>query len=608
MESHQDDLDKVFKSDDETMTYKEKRRKIAKEKRQKDEMRVTIAGIVIYSIALIGVVILSYVGFKSFIINKQQERQAIKIEEELRQKEALEEQKKAEEEQKKAEEEAALLKAKQEEEARLEEEENSFKDTVFSVIEDVNDPGNALVNTFDFARKSLDDDTSKLMDYEVYTNPDTKEMSKITTRENCGDLYEITDYYFDSGKINYIAQYRQDTDIPVDLSGDKIESRFYFNNKGNMLRYIYCESGKATEYSSNDFDLYSDGTIEQYKYMENMMLESSKTVFENAKKLGEKVVISGYVQDELNQPVAESANIQLLDENGRVVLETETNGDGFYEFSISPDDEKEYQINISGRDDMVETRVYGIKAPRGTKSVDVDTAYLAYSVYDTIYPVSIFVKDADNSSIAVSGANVRFRYGINNRDGETCLSGVLGEAGEIMPQLRSGNYTIEISKDGYETCYAPVSIKGDKMAFVIYAVKDVQDNCVKCVLSYETTPLDLDIKALDTYGRNVYKSINDSVGITMAETIAINGLDNGVYTFYGYDYTDIVASDMMSYNLSGSGAKMYVYDSEGLQAVYPVPAGHAGVVWRPFEIRNHKIITINDYYAYIAEDSPFRSK
>ena len=65
---------------------------------------------------------------------------------------------------------------------------------------------------------------------------------------------------------------------------------------------------------------------------------------------------------------------------------------------------------------------------------------------------------------------------------------------------------------------------------------------------------------------------------------------------------------MMSYRMSQSMAKVYVYNSEGLIEAFPVPAGHAGVVWRPFEIRNHKVVTIGDYYSYIVDDSLFRKK
>ena len=67
---------KIFKEKE--LTYKEKRRQKAKEKRQKDQMSVTIFGLIVYSIALIGVVVLSYVGFKSVINNLKEKRLAVR--------------------------------------------------------------------------------------------------------------------------------------------------------------------------------------------------------------------------------------------------------------------------------------------------------------------------------------------------------------------------------------------------------------------------------------------------------------------------------------------------------------------------------------------------
>lgn len=586
----------------ENLSYKEKRRIKAKEKRQKDQMSVTIFGLILYSVILIAVVVLSYIGFKSGI-NNYREQKAQVIEEEKRQKEA---EKKALEEQEKAEREAKEA-AELEEAKQKQEEESGYKDTVFSVIENVSDPGSALVNGFIFSRKSLNDDNGKVMDYELYTDPETNSICKVTTRENCGDLYEITDYYYDNGRVNYIAQYREDTDIPIDLSGDKIESRFYFS-KDKMVRYVYCEGEKAIEYKSEDFDSYSEGTIGQYTYMEDMMLESSRSAYKNAKSLDEKVKISGYILDELGCASSDPVNLELLDLNGRVIESTVANEDGYYSIEVSSDKDAEYILDIRGRDDMEPTRMYGIKIPKGSKNYDADTVYLSYNSYDTIYPVQIFVKDADDVNKALSGADIKIRYGLNNRDGETILSGVLGDAGEIMPALRSGNYTAEISKNGYETCYVSFPIKADHTALVAYATKDVKEGSFKCILTYETTPLDIDLRAYDTYGRNIYKSPADSVGITMAECISLDNNDSGTYTFYASNYTDIVACDMMSYRLSQSQAKMYVYGENGLECVFSVPAGHAGVVWRPFEIRNRKVIPINDFYSFIVEDSAFRNK
>lgn len=589
--------------EDQKLTYKEKRRQKAKLKRQKDQLSVTIFGIIIYSVVLILIVVLAYMGFKSGI-TKMKERQAIAMEEERKAKEAEE---KALLEKQRAEEEAAAAAALKEQEEKAKEAEDDFEDLVFSIVENVSDPGNAPINSFEFTRKSLNDDSGKLMDYEIYTNPENKEMVKITTRENCGDLFEVTDYYYKDGKINYISQYREDTDVPVDPSTDKVESRFYFA-KDKMVRYIYSENDKAVEYSADDFDLYSEGTISQYEYMEEMMLESSKTAFDNAKSLEESVVISGYVMDENNCPIKEHASIELLDKNGRAVQETDTNEDGYYYFVVSPDDSAEYHIGINGREDMISTNVWGIKVPFGTKNIDVPTVYLAYSVYDTIYPVQIFVLDGEEANKPLTDAEIRFRYGINTKEGETCLTGALGSAGEIMPALRSGNYTAEISKDGYETSYVSFTVKADCTAIVAYAVKDVPEGGYKCVLNYETTPLDLDLRCFDTYGRNVIKSSIDSVGLTSAESIMLSNIDSGTYTFYASDFSEIAGSDMMSYKLSQSRAKMYVYGSEGLESIFNVPEAHAGVVWRAFEIRNKKVIPINDYYAYIVDNSVFRNK
>lgn len=577
---------------------KKKRKKVSKEKKRKDQMSVTIFGIVIYSIVLILVVVLAYVGFKSGI-TKLRENKAIaeeerRLEEEAKKKE-LEEATKAEEE------------AKAEEETTEEESEDGYKDSVFSVIENVGDPGNAPVNSFTFIRKSLNDDTGKIMDYEIYENPETGKISKVTTRENCGDLFEITDYYYDDGKVNYIAQYREDTDVPIDLSTDKVESRYYFAND-KMVRYIYSENDKAVAYSADDFDLYSEGTIGQYQYMEEMMLESSKTAFEKASSLEASVTISGYALDELNCATKDPCKVQLLDTNGREVDVTETNSDGYYSFNVAPDDEAEYHIYIEGREDMTPTTIYGIKIPVGSKSYDVDTVYLAYPSHDTVYPVQMFALEAESLNTPVAGAEIKIRYGVNAKEGDTCLTGILGDAGETMPQLRSGNYTAEISKEGYETCYVSFVVKQDSQAVVAHVVKNVEEGGYKAVLCYETTPLDIDLRCFDTFGRNVYRSVNDSVGITTAETVSLNALDSGTYTFYASNYTDISGMDMMSYRLSSSGAKLYVYDSEGLEAVYHVPAAHAGIVWRAFEIRNRKIIPVNDYYAYITDESPFRSK
>lgn len=583
-------------------SFKDKRRRKAKDKRHKDQMSVTIFGIVIYSLVLIMIVVGSYIGFKSLFANLEQKK--IAKEQALIEAQKIEEQSKREEEEaiKKAEEEA--LKKAEEDKAK-EEEDKGYKDTVFSVIENVSNPKESPVNTYKFERKKLtDSDSSLICDYEVYSNPDTGSVEKVTARQNLGDLYEITDYYFDGGKINYIAQYKEDVDIPVDLTGPAIESRYYYH-KDKMVRYIYCENDKAVEYTVDDLDSYSEGTVGQYEYLESMMLDMATIAYKNANGLLENVSIKGYVLDEFNQPLSNNY-VALVDESGKTVLETVTNGDGVYEFEIAPSD-KEYSVKAS-RDTLIDAYIHGIKPTSGTKTINVKSFHLCYENNVNPYATAIIVKDAEDLNTPLSGAEIRFREGINNRTGEIFLTGYLGEAGECAPALRSGNYTAEIIKEGYATCYSSFSIKNDCQAVVLYAVKNLAANEFKCVLSYDTNPLDLDIRAYDSYGRTIYKSKNDSVGSIIAEVIDIKDAGTDTYSLFVSNYTDIVNMDNLSYRLSQSNARIAVYGYDGFIGEYAVPEAHAGVVWKPLEIRNGKVIVNNNFYTNISENSVFKNK
>lgn len=587
------------KAEEKKETFKEKRRRKARDKRHKDQMSVTIFGIIIYSFVLIAIVVGSYMGFKTLFSNLEQKRAA--------EEQALIEAQEMEEAAKKAEEEAA--KKAEEEANKAEEEEEAvdpgYQDTVFSVIENVENPKEALVNTYNFERKKLtDSDNGTLCEYEVYSNPDTGSIAKVTSRQNLGDLYEITDYYFDSGKINYIAQYKEDIDIPVDLTGASIESRCYFHND-KMIRYIYCENNKATEYKREDFDSYSEGTIGQYEYLEGMMLDMSKVAYQNASGINEEITISGYVLDEFNQPLTENY-VALVDSSENTVLETVTNGDGAYEFRVEPSD-MEYHVKAN-RYSLLETSIYGIRPVKGTKNINVKSFHLCYEDNVNPYATAIFVKDADDLNTPLSGAEIRFRDGINNRTGEIILTGVLGEAGECTPALRSGNYTAEVVKEGYITSYSSFSIKNDCQAVVLYAVKNLAANEYKCVLSYDSNPLDLDIRAYDSYGRTVYKSKNDTVGSTVAEVIDIKDAGTDCYSLFVSDFSEIMGSDNLSYNLSQSCARISVYGYDGFIGEYSVPEAHAGVVWKPLEIRNGKVVVNNSFYTNISENSVFKTK
>lgn len=570
--------------------HSEKDKEKAHNKRVKEEKSFTIVAVILYSVFLMILVVASYVGVRIFIKNSKAKQEAAALAAaELAKEEQVIEEEQIEE---------------PVEEVEPEMEAGEWKDVVFSRLENPKDPKNALINTYNFTRMVSENDSGHAMDYAVYSD-DSGLVEKITTTENCGDLFEIIDYYFDNGNINYIAQYSEAVDIPIDVSTAAVESRYYFAND-KLVRYIYCEEGKAYEYSIEDIKDYSDGTVDQYYYMEEMMLEKAKATWDTAKDVNSTVTVEGYVLDEYNQALKEN-KVTLIDADGNVSYETKTDGDGKYSIEVKADDNKEYTLRAE-RNTLIDVNVYGIKAKNGDKKISVPTIYMAYSDVEMPYNYQLFIKDADDANIAITDADIKFRNGLNAREGDVFLSGNLGEFGYISPQLRSGSYTAEVIKDGYETLYINFVVKPDHIGTVAYAVKDVAEDEFKAVINWEANPLDIDIRCFSSSAANILRSNADSVGSTTAEVIDIKDAGSDAYYFYVSDFTNTAIDNYMAYGLTDCNAQLALYDKDGLVYTYPVPAAHAGVVWKPLEIRNGKVYVVNDYYTSIGTDSIFKKK
>ncbi len=481
-----------------------------------------------------------------------------------------------------------------------------WKDTVFSRIENVREPAQAPVNTFDYKRVDVKLPDNNSSEYKVYTNPENDMVEKITEVEDCGGNLQILDYYFDNGDLNYVAEYKTYVDKPVNISSAGIESRYYFRNDC-MVRYIYCKDGNATEYTVADIDSYSKGTEDQYDYLEQDIINRAYIVYNLASTLKETEVLCGYVMDEFSMPMEDAKIVVKTESNDKVAAETITDGDGFYKIVVECTDDDSYCITAS-KDTLNDVGVYGITARYGSGKYSVETIYMGYTNNLTEYPVQFMIRDAVDPNKPLSGAGIMLRRGFNNRTGEVMQTGALDDNGNGTVKLTSGSYTAEISKGGYETLFLSVVIRLDHQIAVGFAVPDVADDTYQVVVSWESAPLDLCAKAISSNQARVIGSPVDSLGLTTAETVTIDNAGTDDYRFYVTDLGAITAGDVMAYNMTGSCAYAQVYDSNGLQGNFHVPAASAGVVWEAFEIRNKSILPINSYYYAVEDDALWKTR
>ncbi len=604
-------------------------------KRKRDQFSVTIVGIVIYSILLIGIVAGTYLGIKTFYKNHQKkvDEAVAKAEEELEERYKAEAQsaitEEAEEEP--PEEEPEVVEEVPEElpehlldvtgvidmetmvidydqivaEPKKRNPNYVWQDTVFSRLENVQDPASAPVNTFEFSRKYAVTDEDKKLEFMIFTNPDKGKVEKITTKEYCGDDVEVLNYYYENGNINYVTQYRQTVDVPIDPSTKNVQSRYYFSGD-TMVRYIFCEDDKATEYRVSEMDKYSEGTVGQYDYLEAGILNKAYINYNVIKLLPEYEKVEGYVMDEFNTALNE-VSVTVYDEIEDEVVKTETNGDGYYSFDLPIDRSKTYKIKIEkGTLDSVE--VHNIRALNGSASMEIEPVYMAYTETGAIYNTQILVRDAANAITGLPEATIRIRAGINNYEGEVLATGTLDVTGAITAPLKAGCYTAEVQKGGYETCFFTIIVKSDHQAVLGYAVADVGEDEVVTILSWDSTPLDLDLRIFSSSGKRSNRSGIDSVGSTMAEMIRTTQLGSDTFECYVSDYSNCTGGDLYSYSMSSSNAYVSIYSADGLQAMFHVPVAHMGVVWKPYEIRNARVLPINEYYYHTESDSIWMKK
>ncbi|MBR6468908.1 MAG: carboxypeptidase regulatory-like domain-containing protein [Lachnospiraceae bacterium] len=481
-----------------------------------------------------------------------------------------------------------------------------WSDTVFSRIEDVKEPENSAVNSFRLQRKRAYTTDDHLLELMIYTNPDTAQVEKITTVEHCSDNLNIIDYYYDKGNINYAAEREALIDVPVDISSGAITSRYYFK-KDTLVKYSYCENSKATVFSAASLDDYSEGTVEQYEYLESNLINKAYISYNAAKTLAEDQLIEGYILDEYDQALSDvEIKLYNADDMGEVARTT-TDGDGHYNMSIPVNDDREYFLSAY-KDSLDEVRIYRITARSGSGTYFVPTPRMTYFDDGAEYNEQIVVRDSLDNNTPIADASIRLRAGLNCMEGDVIASSVLDATGAAMFTLQSGNYTAEVSKGGYENSFFNVIITTGRPATVGYAVRDLSEDQLQVVLAWDTSPLDIDSRLIGTGAANIIKPSQDSVGALMTETVSLSGDNGDVYRYFVYDYSDITGGDANSGNMTDSGARVYVYSNEGLEALYNVPGGHLGVVWEPFMLHGKTVIPVNSYYNIIESGSYWTTK
>lgn len=499
---------------------------------------------------------------------------------------------------------------------------------IFYTLEDINTKSSkdGQIKKYKLVRKELiNKKNGNRIEYEVYKHPNTGKMHKITSIEHRKNDLEITDYYYDDkGKPNFVYQRKDSIYTPIYADFNRTGDRYFFN-KDSLIKWRWVKKANDVEeitlkvdkgrkdVKQHGFSTVSKAKKKAYDKKEVNMLNAAYNTYKAMLKKPKMSIAKGYIVDAKRKPIA-NATVEFLRSN-KVVGKVKTNSKGYYNTGVLPV-KGGYTIRVSAN---------GYQTLEGVKAIIDKTGAVIWidvinlvPVSEASHKVSVNVYDGetvkyDNDKVVrtfLSGTEVIARRGVNNKTGEQVVTGTTDGSGNLVIELTSGVYTLEIRMNGYVVGYRTVTVDEDKNVSVALA-KPVTDKQMKVVLSWEGD------QDLDSYLFTPYRAKNGNMAYiggsakkdkhgnrlyldgkngNNVEIINIANIKNGYYKYYVSDYTNSLKKNYSAKDMAGLNIRIEVYGKNGLVAVYIIPYNSNGVIWEVFEIKNGKVVPLQNTY------------
>lgn len=184
-----------------------------------------------------------------------------------------------------------------------------------------------------------------------------------------------------------------------------------------------------------------------------------------------------------------------------------------------------------------------------------------------------------------------------------------GDGSFVIPNVAAGYYTLQASKQGFLAVSYDVVCLGSRVSpgQDTATTPTLEPGQMRIVLTWGAEPSDLDSHLTGpnaSGGRfHIYYSSKDAGVANLdlddvtsygPETTTITKQYPGVYRFYVHDYSNRDAtSSSPSNELARSSARVQVFTSAGLVAVYNVPSNQGGNLWSVFEFDGTSLRAVN---------------
>ncbi len=534
---------------------------------------------------------------------------------------------------------------------------------LFYRLEDIGgEDDNHIADYFVTRMELVRSDSGKLVEYEVYREPETGQVEKIVSIETKEDgSLELSDYYYLDGKPDFVFRRSDSVYTPSYATIDKTGERYYFSGDQMVKwRWIYEPSvvkqwilePEDTWYTQWGYGEISEGEQGQYDEKEMQVLNEAYNTYEAIAANEPVNVLRGCVVDRAGKPL-EGVEVGI----GKIVggeiqkpkVKVVTSKEGKYAWAVGEEPEEtaekteyflvfckdgwipsvmkladmgtKYQIMQAAQDDMILLEEDGEKAEE--KNIVTFNTYQVEAQGEEEILERAFADNArEEKAPALGGATVTVYPGVNWILGSPAAEGESSADGKTNLELAPGVYTAVVEKEGFLCSRKVFFVEGRDEEQVIYAMAsensmDGAEEEWKILLSWnasEADPMDLDSSLFtpdkaSMGDRNCIYTLNrsddagarllyDGEGCNACEIITLSAPKRGSYKYYVTNYTDIQAGNKDSANLADSGALVTVFHNGVPVRTFSVPK-KAGTVWEVFELRNQDIVPVQEVYGNV---------
>lgn len=490
--------------------------------------------------------------------------------------------------------------------------------------------GGGKINGYHIARKQfINEKSGNVMEYEIYQHPTTDIINKIVSIEHMDTILEVTEYYYTKkGKVNFVFQYQTENYLPSYANPDIYGDRYLFSHdtmvtwrmvkgKENITNYCANQAEKRRLKRNNwakvkEYDKLSRDKKRSFDEIEKKMLNGAYNTLHKVQEYEGISTIRGQVKDESEKALS-GVGVKLYSETYDCqVYSGVTNDAGYYEIFV-PSRKGTYEMTYSLEGKNIEEKMYHIDLAQDDLGVDQEMVYMVKDTTVRDYQVKLYdaTKNREESSSRLINAELVFRRGINNYEGNKEVQVFTDELGSCRVDLKPGMYTVEANSGGYMKEYRNVffDLKND-FEVAIFLTPSLKREEVRIVLTWSDTPRDEDSHLFTPEQEHICYYQKEATGANLdvddtdgygPETVTITHLKQGVYKYYVADFTHCASNEVTSKEMSESDAVVRVYTYRGLEKTFYVPKNQKGVIWEVFSIRNGEIVPAQRYYHSIED-------